>query len=173
MKNKVNQILSLAKAIDNDFRELSTPADKIKGLESHKIIPFSIVKGSRGYIERVVNQINGTFEQGWYDACAVMMRRLLETVIIETYEAHQIEAGIKDSDNNYFQLSKLISSILSEKRLNLSRNTKNALPKLKKFGDTSAHNIRFNARFDDIKTIQLDFRIAIEEFINLAKLADK
>ena len=47
---------------------------------SQCVIPLSVVRGTRGYIERVANQINGTYENGWYDACAVMIRRVLERV---------------------------------------------------------------------------------------------
>jgi hypothetical protein len=60
------------------------------------ILPFSMVRGTRGYIEKVVNQINGCYEKAWFDGGAVMMRRLIETLIIECFEKHKIADKIKD-----------------------------------------------------------------------------
>ena len=54
---------------------------------SRELFPFDIVKGTRGYVERIVKQVNGCYGKGWYDACAVMSRRLLEVLIIDSFEA--------------------------------------------------------------------------------------
>ena len=134
------------------------------------IIPFTLVKDTRGYIEIVVRQINGCFQNGWHDACAVMIRRLIETLIIETFEKYGIESTIKDRDGNYLFLSELIPKTLNEPRWNLSRNTKGVLPKLKKLCDQSAHNRRFNAHKVDIDKIADSLRVAVQELLNLANL---
>jgi hypothetical protein len=52
-----------------------------------KLIPMDIVKGTRGYVEKITEQANGCYEKGWYDACAVMARRLIEILIIDSFEA--------------------------------------------------------------------------------------
>jgi len=53
---------------------------------SDSVLPRELFDGTRGYIEKVVSQINGSYDHGWYDCCAVMCRRLAETLIIEGYE---------------------------------------------------------------------------------------
>jgi len=130
-----------------------------------------MVANTRGYIGRVVDQINGCYERGWFDGCAVMMRRLLETLIIESFEAHQLSHKIKDSrTGDFFYLSDLISAVLRESSWNLGRNTKRALPNLKSLGDQSAHSRRYNAHREDIDKVTPDFRTICQEFIYLAKL---
>ena len=62
---------------------------------------MSTVRGTRGYIERVANQANGAYQNGWYDACAVMLRRLLETLIIEAFEHHRVDSKIKNSTGDF------------------------------------------------------------------------
>ena len=52
------------------------------------MLPIDLFDGTRGYIEKVVLQINASFDASLYDCCAVMCRRLLETLIIECYEAN-------------------------------------------------------------------------------------
>lgn len=134
------------------------------------VINSSLVRGTRGYIERITKQINGTYSNGWYDACAVMIRRMLETLIIEAFEAHGLSARIQGPSGDFFYLKDLIPAALSESSWNLSRNTKRALPKLKDIGDKSAHSRRFNAIRDDIDNVLKDLRDVVQEFLYLSKL---
>ena len=52
------QALELAKAISQSANEINLPPDE--GLPSHNqsVIPFSLVRSTRGYLERVVHQVN-------------------------------------------------------------------------------------------------------------------
>jgi hypothetical protein len=49
----------------------------------------------RGYLDKVVYQLNASYDHGLYDCCAVMCRRVLETLLIEVYEAKGRTAEIK------------------------------------------------------------------------------
>jgi len=138
--------------------------------EKDNVIPHSLVNGTRGYIEKVAYQINGCYEQGWFDACAVMMRRLIETLIIETFESHAIPHKIKRPTGEYFFLADLISATLNEPTWNIGRNAKAALPRLKDIGDQSAHSRRFIAQRADIEKVISDFRTVAQELLFLAKL---
>ena len=71
------------------------PSDGAKP-KTEMVIAGSLVANTRGYIERVVAQINGTYENGWYDGCAVMIRRLLETLIVEAFENYKIATKIQN-----------------------------------------------------------------------------
>lgn len=142
------------------------------GLEAigQPIIPFTLVRGTRGYIERITHQINGTYTNGWYDACAVMIRRLIETLIIEAFENHNIANNIKNSTGDFLYLSDMISKTLSEPTWNIGRNVRQALPKLKDIGDKSAHSRRFNAVRNDIDKVNSEIRVVVQEFVYLARL---
>jgi hypothetical protein len=134
------------------------------------MLPFALVRGTRGYIERVVNQINGCYERGWFDGCAVMMRRLIETLIIECFEHHKIDSKIKDAKGDYYFLEELINRTLAETKWSLGRNTKQGLPNLKRVGDYSAHTRRYNAHRGDIDKVASDFRVVCEELLYVAEL---
>ena len=137
-----------------------------------RVIDPSLVAGTRGYLEKVADQINGTYENGWYDACAVMLRRFVETLIIETYIAKNIEGRIKDANGDFLTLQMLIDKARSDPDLNLSRNTKKVLLRLKKLGDLSAHNRRFVAKrsyFDELfEDLHLDMQTLIQDFVHEA-----
>jgi hypothetical protein len=137
---------------------------------SDELFPREIVAGTRGYIESVAEQACGSYDLKWYDATAVMARRLLETLIIETYEAHRLDSKIKKADGTFHHLSGLIGILASETQFNVGRNTKTALPRLKDLGDQSAHNRRYLAKKKDLDDIRRDFRVALEELVHLSKL---
>jgi hypothetical protein len=135
------------------------------------LFPLSLLaQTKRGYIITIGKEMNGTYGSGWYDASAVMMRRLLETTIIEAFEHHKIDHKIKNHDGNFLALTDLITIALKESNWNLSRNARAALPKLKNVGHISAHSRRFTAQKADMDKLQPDARIAIEEFLHLAAL---
>jgi hypothetical protein len=54
--------------------ELGPPPEGLRAAQN-LVVPITLVRGTRGYIERIANQVNGAYENGWYDACAVMIRR--------------------------------------------------------------------------------------------------
>jgi hypothetical protein len=163
-------IFSTAKAIQADVaKELGPPEEGLRAA-SQRVIPMSIVRATRGYIESIANQANGAYDSGWYDACAVMLRRLLETLIIEAFEHKQIADKIKNSAGDFLYLRDLIDRCLSEPSWNLSRNCKQALPRLKDMGDKSAHSRRYNAHRGDIDPLLVDIRLVVQEFLYLAGL---
>jgi hypothetical protein len=159
-----------AQAINNELRNDLGPPEE--GLIATKggIVPAAIVRGTRTYIEKVTNQANGAYQNGWYDACAVMLRRLLETLIIETFEAHSIGHKIKNPQGDFFYLRDLIDKTVAETTWNLGRNTKSALPRLKDLGDKSAHTRRYIAVRDDLEKVQSDVRLVVQELLSIAGL---
>lgn len=163
-------VFDLIKDIRQELPSRYVPPSEGTTPKSQSVIPHSMVKKTRGYIERVVFQINGTYENGWYDSCAVMMRRLLETLIIEVFEYHRIDSRIKNSSGDFLYLSDLVSALLSEKTWNLGRNSRKALPILKDIGDQSAHSRRFIAHREDIDKLLFDFRTVAQELLFLSNL---
>jgi Domain of unknown function (DUF4145) len=143
-------------------------ADPIPTTE--QVLPMKVIQGTRPYIEKVVLQANGAYEHQWYDACAVMIRRLAETLIIELYESKSRQSEIQDGDGNYLMLSKLVDKIINDKSWGLARETKQALPLLKSLGDRSAHNRHYNAEKSDIDKVIHGLRVAVPNFLYLAGL---
>ena len=128
---------------------------------------------SRGYIERVCQQINICFLFAAFDGAAVLIRRLSETLIIEVFEANGTAAKIKNERGDFLQLSDLIQRAISESNdpstaWNLSTNAKKALADLKTLGDLSAHNRTFNAKKSDIDRVRTGLRVLTQEMLTIA-----
>ncbi|CAN5358223.1 hypothetical protein BH11PLA2_BH11PLA2_38270 [soil metagenome] len=137
---------------------------------TEQVLPLSVVKKTRTYFEKIVTQANGCYEHQWFDACSVMIRRFVETLIIELYEAKGLESGIKDTGGDYLMLSKLIEKALAEKAWNLSRETKKSLPAVKSLGDRSAHNRRYVATKTDVQDVIPGLRVLADDLLHLAGL---
>lgn len=162
--------LGIAKKIQDEVPRRGIPPDEGLASESQQVIAFSVIRDTRGYLENVANQINGSYEQGWFDACAVMVRRLVETLIIETFEHHSIAHRIQDLNGDFLSLKDLVRLTLNETAWNLTRNTKQGLPRLKSLGDLSAHGRRYIAHRQDIDKIIDDLRVVVQELVYLADL---
>jgi hypothetical protein len=137
----------------------------------NELFPLALVtKTKRSYLVTVANQMNGCFREGWHDACAVMMRRLVEIALIEAFENKGVAHKIKDGNGDYLHLSDLIDRALAEQKLGLSRNTKKELPKLRSLGHRSAHGRYFTAQPGDLAKVEDAVRVVVEELLRQAGL---
>jgi len=143
---------------------LGAPEVKI----SDSVVEFGLFVRARGYTQKVVRQINASYDCGLYDCCAVMCRRLMETLIIEAYENKGEQARLKGTDGHYYMFSDLLAEIDKSNLLNIGRSSLQALKAFKKLGDLSAHNRRYNATKQDVDKVAGEMRIAAEELLHLA-----
>jgi hypothetical protein len=133
------------------------------------VLPVDVVRGTRKYLEQIVNQANGCYEKGWYDAASVMVRKLIEVLIIAVFEAKGEAEKIK-RDDNFLMLSGLVDVIIGRTDWNLGRETKTALPLLKSLGDRAAHNRYYVARKADVDKVLPGLRVAVEDLLHHADL---
>jgi hypothetical protein len=134
------------------------------------VLPLDVVRGTRGYLEFIVTQINGCYEHQWYDACSVMIRKLAEILIIAVYENKGASHEIKGTDGNFLLLSKLIDKIKTKAAWNLGRETKPCLDKMKELGDRAAHNRHYIGKKPDVDGLRGGLRVAVDDLLHLAGL---
>lgn len=155
--------------LDADYSHLRQDRRQLRTADS--VLPRELFDNTRGYIERVVDQVNASYELGLHDCCAVMCRRLLETLLIETYEATARAAEIKGGDGHFLMFGGLLAIFEKDTAFHPSRNALKGLRDFKTLGDLAAHNRRFNARKDDIDRVRDGLRIAAEELLHMSGLA--
>lgn len=157
-----------------DLRRLSAldkkylPLLGIKQVEvSGSLLPPEFLAATRSYLEKLVYQINGSYDFRFYDACAVLCRRLMESLIIEVYISkgrhHEIQQG-----GVFLPLDKLLAYIKSDKSISLGRGTPKTMDDVKQAGDTAAHDRTYITQQIDIDDIKGRYRKMISEFIVLA-----
>ena len=156
----------LSRTVEN---QISNTIGEVKVNEpSGNLFPLELFNNTRTYLQKTAKQAILCYDYQIYDACLVMIRRLIETLIIELYERFEIKEQIQDAKGNYLFCSDLIDKLLTEKKLwTIGRNSVKALPDIKTKGDLSAHNRRFNATKTDIDTIKVGLRVVLEELVHL------
>jgi hypothetical protein len=134
-------------------------------------LPKAIWEGTRRrYVDSIAGQINGCYEFELYDGASVLVRRLIESLLIECYEHLEIEQQIKGPDGNYRMLSDIISAATDKAQLPLGRETKANLRAIKEAGDRAAHSRHYLACKADLDKVQSGARAAVQELIHVAGL---
>lgn len=141
--------------------------ESISIIVSDKLFPLEILKNTQYYLEKIAFQMCACYEAGLYDASLVMMRKLLETLIIECFERYNNEDEIKDNNGYFYYLSDLIPKFINSNKWNVSRNLSNYIKEVKKYGDLSAHNRRFIAHKSDFDKFKFELRQTVQEIVLL------
>lgn len=137
--------------------------------ESGTILPSQLFENIASYnIQAICKQINASYENNLYDCTCVMMRRLLEGLLVLTYQNYGIEEEITDKSGWHLTLDKIIKNASQNSILALSANTKRDMALFKDIGNYSAHKIWYNATKQDIEPHMLKYRVIIEELMHKA-----
>jgi len=128
----------------------------------------SLYKGKDKILRDIAFEVNICYRNGASNACSVLLRRLVETLIIKVHE----NKGTTDSATNpasrqFYKLEKLIDDLIATNPFGLTRNALKALPHLKRLGDWGAHNRNLSVRRSDLEDIKADSRLCFEELLNL------
>lgn len=168
LKNKSGYTLERS-LIDKIKNEISEEVDVVV---TEELLPLDILDTAPYYIKLTAKQMNQCFECCLYDAVLVMMRKLIETLIIECFERYGIDGKIKDGNGQFFFLSDLIPRFITSDKWNISRNLETHIKKVKKYGDLSAHNRRFLAKRSDMNDFKFELRQAVQEIIMIIDYKD-
>ncbi len=168
-KSELADAISISKSIQSDVDDLLGPPPDGTTSGVTPLLPTSRFR-KRGYLIQIVRQINVNYIQACYDGCAVLMRRLIETLLIESYEHKGKQAEILDSKGNYRGLDDIIAHAVGSNGLSLSRDAKRVLPTIKELGDRSAHNRKVLAHRSDIDRVRSDLRLVTDELLHEAGL---
>lgn len=148
LANELKSGFSLKPGSRKIIRNWLPDLDGIQPVMDHAsgYLPEAIWKNTRGYIEGVCRELNGSFYHAYYNAAAVMLRRLLETLIIEVYEHLGRENEIKNGAGNYLMLTERECGENGHKGVNLGRDSKKALKDARNIGNCSRASVSRSCR---------------------------
>ena len=154
-----------ADSLEGIYREFSGP---IRPKNSSSVLDSDVFANARKYTQSVVWQINASYDAALFDCCAVMCRRLFETLLIDAFDSQGQLELIRDSNGDILMLSGIIRVLRGQRSFNVGRQTKQASDKLKDIGDWSAHNRTFIARARHIDGIRDDLYLACADLLHLS-----
>ena len=136
---------------------------------SSSVIPIGFVQGTKGHLEKLVFEINASYDYGLYDCCASMIRRLMESLIVEVFIHKQIVPQIRNG-NSFLMLEGLINKFTNNPDILHGRNTPASMLKIKKIGDTASHDRTYILQPNDIDDIKVEIRMTIQELLTLSNI---
>lgn len=153
--------------LDSKFTLFLNKTEEV--VSSGSIIPEALFINTRGYIISLCTQINACYENNIFDGCAVLMRRLLEILLIHSYEAIGKIANIQDGDE-YRSLSYIVNYTVSNRPFSLSKEVLSLFDTFRELGNFSAHKIHYNAKKQYIDEVKNVYRLAVEELLYAANI---
>jgi hypothetical protein len=142
--------------------EFNQPESKPLSSSAAGFVPEEIIEERHHVPKKILWEANRCYDAACYNACAAMLRRLIETLIIGAYEHHGIGDKIR-KDGEYIEFGALIGKAAAETAFKLGRDTKRVLPELKYFGDVGAHSRMILVRRPDLDRLHNQVRGAVEE----------
>jgi hypothetical protein len=125
--------------------------------------------GKRDAVDRLIVQINSTYRDGSFDACASVMRRLLEVALVLSFQANGIENEIRNRSGEYMLLEDIVRKAAVSDVLGLSRKGVDIMA-VSKIGDYAGKGAMYTFGANDINSVRIAYRNALEVLFSVSKL---
>jgi hypothetical protein len=164
-RNSYRIALGRKHSLDHQFVPLLA---RVRPVVSDALLPDELVQGTRSCLEKMAFQANVCYDYALYDACAVICRRMVESLLVEAFDAAGHIAAITDGNGNLRGLDDILGAAKSGQYVKLPRGTGQALDKIKNVGDTAAHDRYHVATKQDVDEYRVEFRKVISQLLGLA-----
>jgi hypothetical protein len=142
------------------------PARAPSGGPTDQFVASDLFEKCGHYIKNTVTQINGCWNHGYLEACAVMIRRLLQLLITDLYVSRGWGKELKDPHtNDYLGLKAIVNKVKGDARFGFDKRMGKWLDELKELGDIGAHDHTIRVRKHDLSTRREAVRYACERLI--------
>lgn len=165
-KNLMEFVPTIFQTLDREYGCLWV--DTITIQSNNELIEEAKFCHKRPYLDRLIQQINATYGSNCYDACAVLMRRLFEVLLILSYQNKGIEADISNTDGSHKMLESIVKDAIQNKTLGVPSRISKKFDSFRDVGNYSAHSITYTAGKLDIDRIAQDYRVMLEDLYNRA-----
>lgn len=167
-KSAMEFVPAVLQILERDFGVLWVDTVTVKS--NNELIEEVKFCGKRPFLTRLIQQINFTYGNNCYDACAVLMRRLFEVILVLSYQNKGIEKDIAKPDGSHKMLESIVKDAVQNKVLGVPARISKNFDAFREVGNNSAHSITYTAGKLDIDNIVRDYRVMLEDLYNRAGL---
>ena len=167
-KGTLEFIPSVLQGLEREFGRVWNDTQTVNS--NSELIEETKFCGKRNYLDRLIKQINFTYANNCFDACAVLMRRLFEVLLVLSYQKYGIESAITNNQGNHLMLEGIVKDAVQNKTLNISSRVCKNFDTFREVGNNSAHSITYTAGKKDIDDIKINYRVMMEELYNKSGL---
>jgi hypothetical protein len=165
-KDAMEFVPAILQALDREYGKFWV--DTITIQSDSELIEEAKFCKKRPYLDRLIQQINSSYGSNCYDACAVLMRRLFEMLLVLSYQNKGIENDISNPDGSHKMLESIVKDAVQNKILGIPSRISKNFDSFRDVGNYSAHSITYTAGKLDIDRIARDYRVMLEDLYNRA-----
>lgn len=132
---------------------------------SKNFLPPELRTSIQGLLRPVFDQIEGCYAYEFRDAALVMLRKLVESLIIEGYEKAGRGTEIKKSTGEYVSFGDLVGKAKGGSLFRLGRDSRSAIDEVKKLADNAAHNPHFHAQRSQVNGLRSGAGILVQDLL--------
>ncbi len=167
-KTSIEFIPTILQSLDREFGKLWKDTVTIES--NNELLEEVKFCGKRPFLTILIKQINLCYGHNCYDACAVLMRRLFEVILVLTYQNIGAEADITKSDGTHKMLEAIVKDAVQNPKIGIPSRISKNFNDFREVGNNSAHSITYTAGRLDIDNIIRDYRVMLEDLYNRAGL---
>ncbi len=167
-KNVIEFVPAVLQALEREYGQLWQDTVTIES--NNELLEEEKFCGKRPFLDRLIKQINFCYGHNCYDACAVLMRRLFEVLLVLTYQNKGVEADIIKPDGSHKMLEGIVKDAVQNQSLGIPSRISKNFDDFREVGNNSAHSITYSAGKLDIDDIARNYRVALEDLYNRAGL---
>lgn len=167
-KGAIEFVPAILQTLERDIGPLW--ADTITIESNNELLEETKFCGKRSFLTQLIKQINFTYGHNCYDACAVLMRRLFEVLLVLAYQNKGIETAITKPDGSHKMLEAIVKDAVQNKTLGVPVRISKNFDAFREVGNNSAHSITYTAGKLDVDNIARDYRVMMEDLYNRAGL---
>lgn len=162
-EEELNEMLACLKMIDEtDDNDNKNQNSFEKGINKNELFSFELLNGANSYYVKLLKSINSCYKYELYDACYVLIRKLISSLLIDIIEKNGHIEEIYDNDK-VKDLKEIISVFLNKSYWKYSKGINDTLNNIRLYGNNSVHNKYFIANKNDIDRDYHNYRFLIEE----------
>jgi len=174
MADEWQKLIKATASLTRNGRKLSDQLLNLRGSVIHSYPHDDIIQralilhvpDNRHYIQILVNEINGSYREGFYNATGALLRRLFESLLIDALEKNLGKESTIDESGNRLTFEKLIE--IATANLTLPRGSKKFLQDIKKLGNDAVHGPRSVLTKKDIDDHKRNIRKMFQELTAIA-----
>lgn len=132
---------------------------------SHSIIDLDSLPSQKGICISLCKEANASYDAGHYNGAAVLLRRIIEGLLVDAFEAVGKRTLI-ESSGNLMMLDDVLRVVESGAGIKLSRGMSRHLVQIKAVGDKAAHSRTYLVKKPDIDMHLIHIRSAVAELVD-------
>ena len=167
-KTAIEFVPAILQTLDREYGQLWNDTVTIES--DDELLEEAKFCGKEYYLDKLIHQINHCYGHNCYDACAVLMRRLFEVVLVLAYQHLGIEADITKPDGTHKMLEGIVKDAVQNTTLGVPRRISKHFDDFREVGNNSAHSITYTAGKLDIDQIARDYRVMLQDLYTRAGL---